>query len=204
MKTKNNHDRGIGAHYGYSSPQKYQVRLDTIIEPYLRYSGLTCIPNDRQYWALASYDRCTAKNAELEQLLEHKLIQPHQFYGISAERSVIEGNAKTYPDCQWRLKHWYDAIQQEPFLPAIVYYDTINVLDNNRILEFANTVRAAPTQCLIVANWQMFNPYSGRKIDLQAFYNALPDWAYPIEIKTYLSNEGKRQGQMVSFITWKP
>lgn len=153
----------------WDATNKQIARLLTIIGLYKELFNRDNIPEDGQFWSLCGAHTKDGEpiKGELGHLLEHKLIQKHQYYGIDREDIIIKNNKKYFPDINWINGDFVecieDAILDGKFNPSIINYD--GVMQPNNSVQYLKKIMSLidyniNNQLMLVTNFVLWNPYN--------------------------------------------
>ncbi len=152
----------------WDSVNKQSARWITIINLYKELFQRAHIPENQQYWSLCGAHTKENKpiKGELGHLLEYKLIQKNQYYGIDREHIIIKNNKKYFPDINWVHGDFVEtienAISNGSFNPAIVNYDGVMQPDNStQYLKKIMTLidHNIDNELMLISNFVLWNPY---------------------------------------------
>jgi hypothetical protein len=76
----------------WDAKEKYSARYLTIIELYRKIFEMKAIPTDKQFWSLcgSQFRKKEEIFGELAHLLDEKLIQINQYFGVDREKKIIQ------------------------------------------------------------------------------------------------------------------
>lgn len=142
------------------SPHKFMAR-EFNIRLYRLITGNFCIPRNKQYITLANIqDR--SSTSEINQLINAKFIEKHQFVGIDNEKKYITRNKKAHPEATFIYGNWNSVILSRQFEPALIYLDSTHFADRKPALDaLRNTMSICDQGTLIICNVMETNPRSG-------------------------------------------
>ena len=144
----------------YQAPEKRASREEIIAE-IKRVVGV--VPEGKYYFTLC--DNETLPDSEYHQLIEAKVIQPHQYLGVNFDPAKIELNKSLAG--VFITAYWNAALPLfNTYPPAVIYLDTTSHVKGTAIGMAVETLVRAPKKCLVVVNAMLNNPYKSRaKVD---------------------------------------
>ena len=163
-------------------PKKLLARQTTIIDVYRKYLHQS-LPSQKQYWTLCATNVMNGElqeQSELGQIFSSGLISLNQYYGVDYNEAVIEKNRQCNLNVNWICGDFLDSIKSEykkgNFNPGIINADFIWMPKKSLhyivdIMDFLNHIKVS--EVLLVCNMVLRNPYSGKSIDTQDFFDMI-------------------------------
>jgi hypothetical protein len=200
----------------WTGNKKFISRSETIISIYRKFFG-NSIPKDKQYWSICGQQNKDDKS-EISQMINDKLIEEKQFYGVDIDKGIIEFNKKEYPNANWYCNDFYRQLTLVKDLnPAIVNCDFISYPD--RAIQYYSDVLNLLSEhkdLIVIGNMvtshQRFS-YRDRDIDFimeklnkcHAFQCAIykADWKLYPEYYTYKGADEKSRTTMSTIVLYK-
>jgi hypothetical protein len=208
----------------WCGPRKVKARLDTIIVPFRKCTGLRQFPAGSQYWTVSG--QCTGMDgepnaeSEISQLLEAGFLLPCQFHGVDNNPEIIAANAKAYPDAHWHAGDFYRVLHAESskpdFRPGLVNADLTIMPDRaaGAIVSLMSLLSYCDGPVMLLANMVLQHRQFSATIDgflkrlneepsLRAILDSA-SWTMPSEYYWYAgTGEERSRTAMGSVIFWK-
>jgi len=191
------------------SPFKIEARSQNVAI-YRRLTGNRRIPDDREYWTLASVQPLH-EGSEISQMERLGLLTKNQFHGVDWNKNIIAQNELWHPEAHWYAGEWVDVIGANEFNPALCYLDTTAFADRHVAARLVSeTMLLCPAQTVLFANLMLNDPYAKRKIDPNAVLQAISEGVPPSELRRWdlsvenfeYSMTGKTS--MLTYVFYKP
>lgn len=108
-----------------------QEARQIILQAYRDLTGNSALAENHDYWTLCN--RQEKDGSELAQLVAEGFLVEDQFHGVDTNAGLLAGNRADWPDAHWHLGRLVAVADREDFNPGVVYYDSVNMMDNPRL-----------------------------------------------------------------------
>lgn len=203
----------------YNHPNKIQARNESIFKAFLAKTGLSKLPEDRQYWSLSANCSGTSKeHSDIDHPVRLGLITPNQYHGVDIQTKIIKANKKAWPTAHWYNMDFLNAMLLAglTFRPGVVNFDTLQI-PSTAVPSFLDILRYISDKSdgftMAVLNVITKNPYSPNKYTDKDVTDAVGkdkrwsrlqrDWTMEQWCYWYPGKDNKSRTEMTTFVFFK-